>query len=159
MTTQTPESRLAAAGITLPAPPSPAGSYVTFVRTGNLAFTSGHGPTGADGKLITGRLGADLDIAAGREAARATGLNLLATLRNELGSLDRVTRVVKVLGMVNCTPEFDQHPAVINGASDLFVEVFGDAGRHARSAVGMGSLPFGMAVEIEIVVEIAGELD
>lgn len=154
MSTQTPESRLAAAGISLPAAPSPAGSYVTFVRSGDLAFTSGHGPTGPDGRLITGKVGAGLDIDAARAAARVTGLNLLATLRQELGTLDRVRRVVKVFGMVNCTPEFDQHPAVINGASDLFVEVFGDAGRHARSAVGMVSLPFGMAVEIEIVVEI-----
>jgi enamine deaminase RidA (YjgF/YER057c/UK114 family) len=104
---------------------------------------------------VTGKVGVDLDIDAAQGAARLTGLNLLATLRNELGSLDRVTRVVKVLGMVNCPPDFGQHPAVMNGCSDLFVEVFGDAGRHVRSAVGMGSLPFGMAVEIEIVVEVS----
>ena len=151
----TPESRLADAGITLPAAPKPAGSYVTAVRVGNLLFTSGHGPTQADGTIVTGKVGVDLDVEAAQGAARLTGLNLLATLRNELGSLDRVTRVVKVLGMVNCPPDFGQHPAVMNGCSDLFVEVFGDAGRHVRSAVGMGSLPFGMAVEIEIVVEVS----
>jgi enamine deaminase RidA (YjgF/YER057c/UK114 family) len=151
----TPESRLADAGITLPAAPTPAGSYVTAVRVGDLLYTSGHGPTGADGKPVTGKVGVDLDIDAAKAAARLTGLNLLATLRNELGSLDRVTRVVKVLGMVNCPPDFGQHPAVLNGCSDLFVEIFGDAGRHVRSAVGMGSLPFGMAVEIEMVVQVS----
>ncbi|MEZ5234216.1 MAG: RidA family protein [Acidimicrobiia bacterium] len=149
-----PEARLAELGISLPDAPTPVGSYVTFVRSGNLAFTSGHGPSGADG-YVTGKVGADLDVAAGQAAARLTGLNLLATLRKELGSLDRVTRVVKVLGMVNCGPDFGQHPAVINGCSDLLVEIFGDAGRHARSAVGMGSLPMNMAVEIELVVEVS----
>lgn len=150
----THEERLAAAGIELPAAPRPVGSYVTFVRTGDLVFTSGHGPTGLDGRLVTGRLGADLDVAAGAVAARLVGMNLLATLRAELGSLDRVRRIVKVLGMVQCTPEFTQHPAVVNGCSDLLVEVFGDAGRHARSAVGMSALPSGMAVEIELVAEV-----
>lgn len=149
-----PEARLSELGITLPDAPVPVGSYVTFVRSGNLAFTSGHGPSGPDG-YITGKVGADLDVAAGQQAARLTALNLLATLRKELGSLDKVTRVVKVLGMVNCGPEFGQHPAVINGCSDLLVEIFGDNGRHARSAVGMGSLPMNMAVEIELVVEVS----
>jgi enamine deaminase RidA (YjgF/YER057c/UK114 family) len=151
----TPESRLADAGITLPDAPKPAGSYVTAVRVGNLLYTSGHGPARADGTFVAGKVGLDLDIDAGKEAARLTGLNLLVTLRNELGTLDRVVRVVRVLGMVNCPPDFGQQPAVMNGCSDLFVEVFGDAGRHVRSAVGMGSLPFGMAVEVEIVVEVS----
>ncbi|MFN0092027.1 MAG: RidA family protein [Acidimicrobiales bacterium] len=147
------ESRLAELGLTLPEPPKPIGSYVTFVRAGSLGFTSGHGPAGPEG-LVTGKVGAELDLEAGAAAARLTGLNLLATLRRELGSLDAVARVVKVVGMVNCPPSFTQHPAVINGCSDLLVEVFGDAGRHARSAVGMGSLPMDMAVEIELVVEL-----
>ena len=148
-----PEARLAELAIDLPAAPKPLGSYVTVVRSGNLLFSSGHGPSGPDGSIVTGRVGQDLDIAAGQAAARLTALNLLATIRQELGSLDAVTRVVKVLGMVNCAPDFGDHPKVINGCSDLLVEVFGDNGRHARSAVGMGSLPFNMAVEIELVVE------
>jgi enamine deaminase RidA (YjgF/YER057c/UK114 family) len=149
----TPEARLAELGIELPPAPRPLGSYVTAVRTGNLVFTSGHGPSGPAG-IVTGRVGADLDVAAGQEAARLTALNLLATLRAELGSLDAVARIVKVLGMVNCPADFADHPSVINGCSDLLVSVFGDNGRHARSAVGMGSLPFNMAVEIELVAEV-----
>jgi enamine deaminase RidA (YjgF/YER057c/UK114 family) len=150
----TAEQRLTDLGIELPPAPKAVASYVTFVQTGNLVFTSGHGPSGPDG-LVKGKVGLDLDVAAAADAARLTGLNLLATLRAELGSLDRVTRIVKVLGMVNATPDFGQHPQVINGCSDLLVEVFGDAGRHARSAVGMGSLPMGMAVEIELVAEVS----
>jgi enamine deaminase RidA (YjgF/YER057c/UK114 family) len=149
------DDRLAELGIELPRPPKAMGSYVTFVQTGNLVYTSGHGPAQEDGTMVTGKVGGDLDIEAATAAARLTGLNLLATLRNELGSLDRVVRIVKVLGMVNCPPDFGQHPAVINGFSDLMAEVFGDAGRHARSAVGMGSLPAGMAVEIELVAEVS----
>ena len=148
------ESRLTELGISLPNAPRPMASYVTSVRTGNLVFTSGHGPSLPDGSVITGKVGVDLDLDAGQEAARVTGLNLLATLRSELGNLDRVSRVVKVLGMVNCLPDFTHHPEVINGCSDLFVDVFGDIGRHARSAVGMGSLPRNIAVEIEVVVEV-----
>lgn len=148
----TPERRLIELGIELPPPPQPAGSYVTVVRTGNLLHTSGHGPGRPAGGFVTGKVGEDLDVAAAADAARLTGLNLLATLRAELGTLDRVERVVKVLGMVNCGPSFGEHPKVLNGCSDLFVAVFGDAGRHVRSAVGMSSLPFGMAVEIEITV-------
>jgi enamine deaminase RidA (YjgF/YER057c/UK114 family) len=129
-------------------------SYVTAARSGNLVFTAGHGPTRADGSVITGKVGVDLDVDAGREAARVTALAILATLRTELGTLDRVRRVVKVLGMVNCPPDFGHQPEVINGCSDLLVEIFGDAGRHARSAVGMGSLPRNIAVEIELVVEV-----
>lgn len=150
-----PEARLAELGIELPTAPRPLASYVTVARTGNLLFTAGHGPTRADGTLISGKVGAGLDIATGQEAARLTTLNLLATLRHELGSLDAITRIVKVLGMVNCPAEFTQHPSVINGCSDLLVEIFGDAGRHARSAIGVGSLPLDMAVEIELVVEAA----
>ncbi len=149
------DDRLAELGIELPKPPKAMGSYVTFVQTGNLVYTSGHGPAQEDGTMVTGKVGGDLDIEAAQAAARLTGLNLLATLRNELGSLDRIVRIVKVLGMVNCPPDFGQHPAVINGFSDLMVDVFGDAGRHARSAVGMGSLPAGMAVEIELVAEVS----
>lgn len=150
----TAEQRLHELGIELPKAPRPVGSYVTFVQTGNLVYTSGHGPSGPDG-LVVGKVGQDLDADAAQAAARLTGLSLLATLRAELGSLDRVTRIVKVLGMVNATPDFGQHPHVINGCSDLLVDVFGDAGRHARSAVGMGSLPMGMAVEIELVAEVS----
>ncbi len=148
------EARLEQLGLELPAPTEPIASYVTFVRTGNLAYTSGHGPMRADGAWITGKVGYDLDIDDAREAARVTGLGLLATLRNNLGSLDEVERVVKVLGMVNCTPDFTDHPGVINGCSDLMAEVFGEAGRHARSAVGVGSLPMNIPVEIEAIVEV-----
>lgn len=148
------EERLAALGLELPAPAQPLASYITYVQTGNLAYTSGHGPMRPDGTWILGKVGLDLDIDDGREAARLTALGLLATLRANLGSLDRVTKVVKVLGMVNCPDDFTQQPAVINGCSDLLGEVFGDAGRHARSAVGVGSLPNNMAVEIEMIVEV-----
>ena len=148
------EARLLELGLELPEPPEPVASYVTFVRTGNLVYTSGHGPMLSDGGFVAGKVGVDLDIEAGREAARLTGIGLLATLRHNLGSLDRVARVVKVLGMVNCPPDFTDHPLVINGCSDLFAEVFGDAGRHARSAVGVGSLPMNIAVEIEAIVEV-----
>ena len=150
------EARLKALCIELPAAPRPVGSYVTVARSGNLLFLSGHGPL-KDGRVThQGRVGRDLTIEQGQEAARLTGLNLLATVRDTLGSLDHVRRVVKVLGMVQCTDDFTDHPKVINGFSDLMVEVFGDAGRHARAAVGMGSLPFGISVEIEIVLEVDG---
>ena len=151
----TAEARLTELGIDLPKAPRPMASYVTCARSGNLVFTAGHGPVRPDGTVVTGKVGADLDVDAGREAARLTALGLLSTLQAELGSLDRVARIVKVLGMVNCPTDFGHHPEVINGCSDLLVEIFGDAGRHARSAVGMGSLPRGMAVEIELVVEVA----
>lgn len=148
------EARLAELGITLPTRMAPAGSYVPAVQTGNLLFLSGAGPIGEDGKPVCGKLGRDMDVAQGQAAARLVALQLLATIRQELGSLDRVKRVVKVLGMVNCTPDFGEQPQVINGASDLFIELWGDAGRHARSAVGMSSLPVGIAVEIEMIVEV-----
>lgn len=149
------EAKLQELGITLPGKRPAAGNYVSAVRTGNLLFVSGHGPTGDDGQLITGKLGRDLDIDQGYEAARRVALACLATIKAEVGNLDNVTRIVKLLGMVNCTEDFGDHPKVINGASDFLVELFGDAGRHARSAVGMQNLPFGMAVEIEMVVEVA----
>ncbi len=149
------EARLAALGLALPAAPLPVATYATAVRHGDLLYTSGHGPLRPDGTFVIGKLGATLEVAAGREAARLTGLALLATLRAHLGSLDRVARIVKVLGIVNATPEFGEHPQVINGCSDLLVQVFGDAGLAARSAIGTSSLPFGTAVEIEMIVAIA----
>ncbi len=132
----------------------PIANYVKAVRTGNLLYLAGHGPSKADGTLITGKLGKDMTIEQGYEAARQTAISLLSTLKAELGDLNKVKRVVKVLGMVNSTPEFGDQPKVMNGCSDLLVAVFGDKGKHARSAVGMNALPMGMAVEIEIIVEV-----
>lgn len=149
------EARLHELGITIPPQRPPAANYLPAARAGNLLFVSGHGPYLPDGSLITGKPGQDLSIEDGYAAARATMLACLATIRAELGSLDRVTRIVKLLGMVNCPPDFTMHPQVINGASDLLVEIFGEAGRHARSAVGMASLPMNIAVEIEMIVEVA----
>ncbi len=140
--------------IELPSTPPPVGSYQLAKRHRDLVFLSGHGPF-QDGKLITGKVGADLTVEEGAHAARVTGLNLLATIKAELDELDNVTSVLKLLGMVNAAPGFDELPAVINGCSDLLIEVFGEKiGRHARSAVGMAELPFGMAVEIEAVVAV-----
>ena len=144
------DSRLKELGIELPAVPAPAGNYVHAVRTGNLLFLAGKGPSNS-----TGKVGADVSVEEAYDAARDTGLTLIAVMQSELGSLDKVTRIVKVLGMVNAVPEFKEQPKVINGCSDLFVEVFGDKGRHARSAVGMGSLPNQISVEIECIVEVA----
>ena len=150
-----PETKLRELNLQLPPAPKPVAVYKPLVLVGNLAYVSGHGPLKPDKSLITGRVGADLDLAAGKLAARQVGLAILATLRSELGSLDRVKRVIKVLGMVNCTPDFPDHPKVINGCSELFAEVFGhDHGIGARSAVGMGSLPGNIAVEIEAIFEI-----
>ena len=147
--------KLAELGLQLPPAPEPKGVYRPLVVVGNLVYTSGHLPVDAAGGLVTGRLGAELDVAAGYRAAQLAGLGILASLRKELGSLDRVGRVVKVLGAVNCTPEFTQQPAVINGCSELFAEVFGrEAGIGARSAIGVGSLPLGVPVEIEAIFEI-----
>jgi enamine deaminase RidA (YjgF/YER057c/UK114 family) len=149
------EARLAELGIELPLGSEPVANYRMAVRTGDLLFVAGHGPAHGDGVKVRGKVGADLDQDEAREAARLVGVNLLATVRRELGSLDSVRRVVKVLGMVNCAPGFDQTPAVIDGCSDFLVEVFGpEAGSHARSAVGMAELPFGLAVEIEMIVEV-----
>ncbi len=147
------EERIEELGLELPLPPQPVASYVTFARTGNVVYTSGHGPLRADGTWIVGKVGIDIDVAEAAEAARITGLGLIATLGNHLDSLDDVTRVVKLLAMVNCTPDFVDHPAVVNGCSDLLAEVFGDIGTHARSAVGVTSLPMGIPVEIEAIVE------
>jgi enamine deaminase RidA (YjgF/YER057c/UK114 family) len=149
-----PEARLKELGIELPAAPEPVANYVNGVRTGNLIFLAGKGPKRADGTEITGKLGNDVSIEQGYEAARLTAINQLAVLKEMLGDLSKVTRVVKVLGMVNSDPEFVQQPAVINGFSDLIVEVFGERGRHARAAVGMASLPRGQSVEIEMIVEV-----
>jgi enamine deaminase RidA (YjgF/YER057c/UK114 family) len=142
------DARLDELGITLPEVGAPMGSYVHAVQTGNLLFLAGKGPRS------TGKVGAELSVEQAYEDARQTGLTLIAVMKQELGSLDRVTRIVKVLGMVNATPDFGDQPKVINGCSDLFIEVFGEAGRHARSAVGMGSLPNQITVEIECIVEV-----
>jgi enamine deaminase RidA (YjgF/YER057c/UK114 family) len=148
------EARLKELGLELPPTPRPAANYVGAVQTGNLLFVSGHGPT-QDGKITyLGKLGKDLSIEEGYAAARLVALNCLATAKSVLGELDRIKRVVKILGMVNCTADFGDHPKVINGASDLLVHLFGEPGRHARSAVGMQALPFGIAVEIEMIFEV-----
>ena len=151
------EQRLQELGIELATPTSPMANYVNAVRTGNLLYLAGKGP-GLPGKpLPTGKVGRDLTVEQAYVHARETGLSLIAVMKAELGDLDRVKRIVKVLGMVNAIPEFGNQPEVINGCSDLFVEVFGDRGRHARSAVGMGSLPRGIQVEIEVIVEVEGD--
>lgn len=149
-----PEERLAALDLTLPTAASPVANYVPSVRAGNLVFLAGHIPRDSAGDLLTGKVGADLSLAAGQAAARQTALALLATLRQELGSLDRVKRIVRVEGFVNCPPDFTQQSAVINGCSDLLIEIFGEAGRHARLALGAGSLPLNVAVEIAMIVEV-----
>ncbi|MGQ0737532.1 MAG: RidA family protein [Bacteroidota bacterium] len=151
---QDAEAKLKEKGITLIPPPSPIANYINAVRAGNLLYLSGRGPWKADGTYMTGKVGRNLTIEQGYEAARLTAISHLAVLKTELGSLNKVKRIVKVLGMVNCTDDFKDHPKVINGYSDLMVELFGEKGKHARSAVGMCSLPFNMAVEIELVVEI-----
>ena len=146
-------ARLVELGIELPAVFPPAGNYTGCARTGNLLHVGGHGPiNGTD--IVTGKVGRDVDLAEARRAARMTALSILATMHEELGDLDRVIRIVKVFGMVNVAPGFNQTPAVIDGCSDLLVEVFGDAGRHTRSAVGLAELPFDIAVEIELIAEV-----
>jgi enamine deaminase RidA (YjgF/YER057c/UK114 family) len=153
--TASPEARLKVLGIELPPAPKPVASYVPAVRTGNLVFLAGQGPM-ADGKpTVTGKVGAELTEQEGYKAARATILISLAALRAEIGSLDRVRRVVKLVGWVNSAPGFTRQPWVINGASDLLIEIFGDAGKHARSSIGANELPFNIPVEIEIIVEVA----
>lgn len=148
------ENKLKELGITLMEPSKPIANYVKAVRTGNLIFLSGHGPSKVDGTLTTGKVGKDLSIEQGAEAARLTGISLLSTLKAEIGDLNKVKRIVKVLGMVNCTESFTDQPKVMNGFSDLMVQVFEDKGKHARSAVGMYALPLNMAVEIEMIVEV-----
>ncbi len=148
------EARLKSLGIELPKSPSPLANYVPFVITGNLLYLSGQGPREADGTFHTGKVGQEVTIEQAYQDARLTGLNLLAVMQGALGELDRIERVVKLLGMVNGTPDFLEHPQVINGCSDLMVEVFEEKGRHARSAVGMGSLPNNITVEVEAIVKI-----
>lgn len=150
-----PEVRIQELHLTLPTPPKPMAKYKPAVLAGNMLYVSGTGPYKPDGKLITGRIGADLTLEQGKDAARVVGLAILATVRNTLGSLDKVKRLVKTLGMVNCTADFKDQPLVINGFSDLMADVFGDdAGVGARSAVGMGSLPGNISVEIECIFEV-----
>jgi len=145
------EKRLEELGITLPNPVSPAANYVRYVQSGNYLYISGTGPSS---EQPSGKLGQELDIDAGYQVARNVGLQIIATMKDALGDLDRVRRVVKLLGMVNSTPDFGDQPKVINGCSDLMVEVFGDKGRHARSAVGFVALPSQIPVEIEVIVEV-----
>jgi len=151
---QDAEKKLKEKGIELTPPSKPVANYVNVVRVGNLLYLSGKGPLKPDGTYITGKVGKDLTVEQGYEAARLAAISHLSVLKAELGSLDKVKRIVKVLGMVNCDDSFTDHPKVINGYSDLMVEIFGEKGKHARSAVGMNSLPMNIAVEVEVVVEI-----
>lgn len=151
---QTPEEKLKALNIELPAVKTPVASFVHVVRTGNLLYLSGKGPSDANGQSITGKVGRDLTVEEGQKAARSVAITQIAVLKNELGDLSRVKRIVKVLGMVQCEGTFTEQPTVMNGFSDLMVEVFGEKGKHARSAVGMSSLPFNIAVEVELIVEV-----
>jgi len=149
------EQKLEEMGIELYDLPEPTANFVRAVRSGNLIFLAGHGPTRPEGGSITGKLGSDLSIEQGQEAARYTAIALLSSLKKEIGDLDKVSRIVKVHGMVNATPDFTDQPQVMNGFSDFIVEIFGEKGKHARAAVGMGSLPGNIAVEIEMIVEVA----
>lgn len=150
-----PEQKLKEMGVELPKPATPVANYVPAVRAGSLVFVSGHGPRTVDGKIISGKVGKDLTTQEGYEAAKRVAIGLLGSLKGEIGDLGKVKRIVKVLGMVNAVENFTDHPKVINGCSDFFVQVFGEAaGKHARSAVGMGSLPFNIPVEIEVIVEV-----
>lgn len=155
MLTSTPEARLEAIGLSLPPAPEAVANYVGLVRVGELAFVSGHGPI-ENGELVyRGKLGRDMETETGQEAARLVTLNMLATLKADLGELDRVERVVKLLVMVNSAPDYTEQPLVANGASDLLVEIFGEErGKHGRSAVGMGALPYGISVEIEGIFQV-----
>ena len=151
------DAKLVQMGIDLPSTPPPIANYVPSVRTGNLLYLSGLGPSAReDGTTPSGKVGADMTTEEGYEAARLTGINILARIKGEIGDLDRVRRVVKLLTMVNSAPDFTEHPAVANGCSDLLAEVFGDKGRHARSAVGVAALPNGIPVEIEAIIEVEG---
>ncbi|MEM7301218.1 MAG: RidA family protein [Pseudomonadota bacterium] len=147
------ESKLADLGVTLPTPAAPAANYVPFVITGNLVSISGQVPMGPNGLEFIGKLGDDMDVATGQQAARLCAINILAQAKAALGDLERIVRVVKITGFVNATPDFGEQPAVINGASDFLVDVLGEAGTHSRAAVGMGSLPFGVAVEVDALIE------
>jgi len=150
-----PEQKLKELKIDLGTVSAPIANYVNAVRAGNLLFLAGKGPRDEHGARPTGKVGREYSVEQAYQHARSIGMDLLAVMREELGSLDKVKRVVKVLGMVNAVPEFQDHPRVINGCSDLFVQVLGERGKHARSAVGMGSLPFGIPVEIECIVEVS----
>jgi len=150
------ETRLSAMGITLPQAAAPAANYVPTVQTGNLLFVSGQVPFGPDGKIqFVGKVGDDMDTDTGKDAARLCAINILAQAKAALGDIDRITRCVKLTGFVNSTPDFTGHPTVINGASDLIAEALGEKGSHARAAVGMASLPLGVAVEVEAIFEVA----
>jgi enamine deaminase RidA (YjgF/YER057c/UK114 family) len=151
---QDPEAKLKEMKIELFKLAPPIANYVRAVRTGNLIFLAGHGPTRADGTNITGKVGKDLTVEQGYEAARQTAIAMLSTLKSEIGDLKKVKRIVKVLGMVNCTDDFTDQPKVINGFSDFMVAVFGEKGKHARSAVGMNALPSNIAVEVEMIIEV-----
>jgi enamine deaminase RidA (YjgF/YER057c/UK114 family) len=151
---QSPEEKLKELGIELPDIGKPIANYVHVVQSGKLLFLSGKGPSDKNGKYITGKVGKELSVEEGQAAARLTAINQLAVLKANTGELGKIKRILKVLGMVNCEPDFTDHPKVINGFSDLMVAVFGEKGKHARSAVGMCSLPGNMAVEIEMVVEL-----
>ena len=150
------EDRVKELGLDLSNVPKPVGNYVPAVRVGNVVYLSGHGPLRPDGTLQAGKVGADMTVEEGYDAARLVGIGLLTSLKVQIGSLDKVRRVVKTLGMVNAVPEFTDHPQVINGTSDLFRDVFGENGVGARSAVGMGSLPGQIPVEVEMIIEVAG---
>ena len=149
------EARISELGLEFPEAPKPGGTYSPVVQIGNICYVSGHGPVQMDGTMLKGRVGSEITQEDGNHAARIVGLAILATLKKHLGSLDRVERLVKVLGMVNAAPDFQNHPQVINGFSDLMVEVFAENGRAARSAVGMGSLPGNISVEIEVIVQVS----
>jgi enamine deaminase RidA (YjgF/YER057c/UK114 family) len=151
-----PYDRLAALGISLPPPPPPIANFVTHVVEGNMLYLSGQGPREENGHLYAGKVGAEIGLEEAYNHARLTGINLLAVMHEALGDLSRVKKVVKLLGMVNAVSDFRDHPSVINGCSDLFINVFGDAGQHARSAVGFGSLPGNITVEIEAIVALKG---
>jgi enamine deaminase RidA (YjgF/YER057c/UK114 family) len=149
--------RLESLNIKLITPTRPIANYVKATRSGNLIFFAGHGPTKADGSSITGKVGKDISTEQGIEAARITAISLISTLKAEIGDLNKVKRILKVNGWVNCTEDFKDQPKIINGCSDLLVEVFGEAGRHARAALGTNALPSGISVEIEMIVEVEGD--
>ena len=153
-TQNNPEARIKELGIKLIAPSAPIANYVKAVRVGKLVYLSGHGPDKPEGGLVTGKVGTDLTLEQGQEAAKLVGISLLSTLKAEIGDLNKVKRIVKVLGMVNAPASFEKQPQVINGCSDLMVAVFGEKGKHARSSVGVASLPSNIPVEIEMIVEL-----
>ena len=148
------ENKITSMGLNLPEPLQPIGNYTGAVQTMNLLFLAGHGPRAGNKPVMSGKIGLDLTLEQGYEAARITALNCLSTIKKELGDLDRVKRIVKMFGMVQCTEDFTEHPKILNGASDLLVELYGETGKHARSAVGMQSLPMNIPVEIEMIIEI-----